>query len=194
MKKWMGMALLLVAGGISLAADKHPKEMTVVLVSVHFNIGNPPAQIVFRAKGLASQMFAGAGVGIIWHSHLQGANRNLQPILIDIAPNSPERFNRGILAFTQPFGGNHVTIFWDRLKGTYNDTSTTALLAHVLVHEITHILQRSDHHSSEGIMKAYWTPKDILQMMWEPLSFDCRDIELIHAGLTTADRPSDHQR
>ncbi len=34
------------------------------------------------------------------------------------------------------------------------------VLAHVLVHEITHILEGLNEHSQEGIIKARWTFQD----------------------------------
>ena len=57
------------------------------------------------------------------------------------------------------------------------------LLAHVLVHEITHILQGTDRHSPNGIMKSHWKSEDLLQMASGPLPFDQHDLKLIHEGL-----------
>ena len=71
--------------------------------------------------------------------------------------------------------------------------STTQLLAHVLVHEITHILQGITRHSETGIMKAHWTPEDYEEMQLRPLSFTRKDIELIQIGLaspTSCARPN----
>jgi hypothetical protein len=52
-----------------------------------------------------------------------------------------------------------------------------------MVHEITHILQGAARHSQTGIMKAYWTDHDLLQMPFRPLSFETQDIDLLHRGL-----------
>jgi hypothetical protein len=57
------------------------------------------------------------------------------------------------------------------------------LLAHVMVHEITHILERADRHSAEGLMKASWTPDDLVKMAYKPFSFDPVDVVLIREGL-----------
>jgi hypothetical protein len=57
------------------------------------------------------------------------------------------------------------------------------LLAHVLVHEITHILEGIPHHSQDGVMKAHWTPQDIVRMASRPLPFDPQDVALIQYGL-----------
>jgi hypothetical protein len=57
------------------------------------------------------------------------------------------------------------------------------LLAHVIVHEVTHILQGVVRHSDSGIMKAWWSPKDYEQMERAPLAFTADDIDLIQLGL-----------
>jgi hypothetical protein len=105
------------------------------------------------------------------------------PILIEITPNTPKAFHSGALAYTRPFEGAHITIFWDRLRESPDSAVTTGLLAHVLVHEITHILQGIDRHSTAGIMKAHWTTQEILQMRSKSLSFDPEDVRLIRLGL-----------
>ena len=38
------------------------------------------------------------------------------------------------------------------------------LLAHVLVHEITHVLEGVDRHTGQGVMKARWTEDDLALM------------------------------
>jgi hypothetical protein len=53
----------------------------------------------------------------------------------------------------------------------------------VLAHEVTHVLEGVVHHSSEGVMKAHWTPDDHQQMAGKPLRFAQEDIDLIYRGL-----------
>jgi len=43
----------------------------------------------------------------------------------------------------------------------------SSVLAHVLVHEVTHILQGIPRHSESGVMKAQWDSNDFAQMTWE---------------------------
>ena len=57
------------------------------------------------------------------------------------------------------------------------------ILAHVLVHEITHILQGIDRHSESGVMKASWTNQDYKAMAWKPLPFTPQDTRLLQLGL-----------
>jgi hypothetical protein len=55
-------------------------------------------------------------------------------------------------------------------------------MAHVIVHEITHILQGIDRHSNSGIMKALWTSTDYMLMKRGQLRFTAVDVEMIHDG------------
>ena len=57
------------------------------------------------------------------------------------------------------------------------------MLAYVLVHEITHILQGITRHSATGIMKAHWNADDYFAMRKNALTFTADDEELLDAGL-----------
>jgi hypothetical protein len=58
------------------------------------------------------------------------------------------------------------------------------LLAHVLAHEIGHVLEVSDAHSSTGVMKAYWDWRDYFAMNQGPLEFASVDVHRIRQGLS----------
>ena len=58
------------------------------------------------------------------------------------------------------------------------------LLAHVLVHELTHLLEGVPRHSASGIMKAHWDENDYSRMLLAPLPFAAEDIEMIWRGMT----------
>lgn len=181
MKTLATMVLVLGARLISSAEDSN--KILFVAASVRSDPGMPPVLTLIRAEGIASGIFAKTGVSIIWHTGLAAVNRGEKPIWIDIDRDAPEAFHRGSLAYARPFEDAHVTIFWDRLTHGTGSATETGLLAHVLAHEIMHILQRTGHHSREGIMKAYWTREDIVEMVWKPLSFDPEDIRLLRLGL-----------
>jgi hypothetical protein len=57
------------------------------------------------------------------------------------------------------------------------------VLAHVLVHEITHILQGFIGHSDTGIMKATWDEYDYMRMEREAMSLTDNDVRLIYLGI-----------
>jgi hypothetical protein len=86
------------------------------------------------------------------------------------------------LAYAMPHEGVHIVVFWDRMEC---GLIPTELLAHVMVHEITHILEGVSRHSESGIMRAQWTEVDHKTMKTHPLSFAAEDVDLIHRGLVT---------
>jgi hypothetical protein len=143
---------------------------------------------LYWAKRIASSMFAQAGVRIRWQSGQPGSFQAQPPIVLSFTSNTPEKFPPDIFANALVFEGVHIRIFVDHVaeRAHHATPLTTYLLAHVMVHEITHMLERVDRHSREGIMKARWTEADIQGMVVKPLSFAAEDIRLIHLGL--ADR------
>lgn len=144
--------------------------------------------ILMRARAVASEMFATAGVRINWRTGLAKASEPELPILIDITSDTPETFHGGALAYAQVFEGEHIRVFYDRVGNAYRPQATAMLLAHVMVHEITHVLEGMDRHSEEGVMKAQWTADDLLQMVYEPLPFDPQDVLWIRKGLVNRAR------
>jgi hypothetical protein len=130
-------------------------------------------------------MFGIAGVRIHWRLGQPKGDESHQPILIEILSNVPERFHPGALAYAQSFEGVHIQVFYERLESHSSATGTMMLLAHVLVHEITHLLEGTNHHSADGVMKAHWTSDDLARIAYGPLPFDPEDVRLIRRGLTT---------
>ena len=137
---------------------------------------------ISQAQVITSVMFEGIGVAIVWHEW----NRcplELHPILISLSTHTPEKYFPKSLAYSQPFEGVHIRVFYDRVRSAEQLCPIPALLAHVLAHEIGHMLQRSDQHVPAGVMKRRWDGRDYVQMARRPLPFSEVDIELIHRGL-----------
>jgi hypothetical protein len=55
----------------------------------------------------------------------------------------------------------------------------SALLAHVLAHEIGHVLMKTDSHSSGSIMKPHWSASDWPQITHGQLTFLPADTDMI---------------
>jgi hypothetical protein len=89
--------------------------------------------------------------------------------------------NRDALAFARPYEGT-IVVFLDRVQAL-NRNGVRSAMAHVLVHEITHVLEGIDRHSATGIMKAHWNDNDYFEMRRKPLTFAPEDVDLIYAGL-----------
>jgi len=77
----------------------------------------------------------------------------------------------------------HIVVFYDRIVDMYVRSQVALVLGHVLVHEMTHILEGIARHSERGVMKAHWSSADLMQMSRKPLGFEREDIELIRLGM-----------
>ena len=132
-----------------------------------------------RAQLVASNMFAGIGVALHWKS-TNASRPEPGAIVIELATDIPAALLTEAYAYALPLEGVHIRIFWNRISA---EPSPGELLAHVMAHEITHILQGIDRHSTEGIMKAHWTDKDRSAMKFRPLHFAPEDVIMIYSGL-----------
>lgn len=90
------------------------------------------------------------------------------------------------MAFSRPFaaGAKPVWVEFDHLRRTARKLRglEPALLAHVLVHEIVHVLTGDGGHSPAGMMKAHWNPADCDEMLRRGLPFTPADAVLARAG------------
>ena len=168
----MTMAMMTAA---SAGAAAQRMERTVTVCS---GMGNDFA--IPRAQSIAAGMFAGIGVLIDWKSE-----RACPPdaIRIGFSQHTDRDFLPEALAYAKPYEGVNIVVFYDRLQQRGQPNRLPGLLAHVMAHEITHILQGVHRHSESGVMKAGWTTDDFNEMAFKPLPFTPLDVELIHNGL-----------
>lgn len=170
------LAMALVAA-MTVQAGQTKKERVIVYIQ---NDANAPEQVTNRAKELAASMFTPIGVAIDWRLGALPASSAQHAIAIRLAGKTPKDEKPGALAYAMPHEGVHIVVFWDRIEfGIF----PTELLAHVMAHEITHILEGVCRHSETGIMRAQWTERDHKMMRTHPLSFAPEDVELIHLGM-----------
>jgi hypothetical protein len=167
------MLVMAVMVGLPARAQKN--------VTVYVNLDVNTRGALGQAQEVANRIFAEAGVRINWRTgHPSGAQSKREPaIMVTLAERTPADYLPGALAEARVFEGVHITVFWDRIESRARWAPTSVVLAHVLVHEITHILQGVERHSDSGIMKAQWTIDDYRAMASNPLSFTPHDVELI---------------
>jgi hypothetical protein len=173
------LAGLLLLG--NLIVDRPRADQKVI---IYVDNDAAPSPVLQLAEARAAGMFSSCRIRIEWHGQIpDGGQVRVGAIAIRLAPQTPAGFLPRALAFTRPFEGVHITVFWDRIQQATRSASPAVVLAHVMVHEITHILQGVDRHSGSGVMKARWTDKDYAAMAWKSLSFTPEDILLIQLGL-----------
>jgi hypothetical protein len=181
--KIMPMMVIAIVMEIGARAD----EVTVYVQG----LSAVPAPVLSRAQALANEIFAGVGVKIEWRrgQPTRAQSRSEKPIVVEMITDTPRELKPGALAFARPYEGVHIDVFYDRIHEATEPELTPNVLAHVLVHEITHILQGTCRHSDTGVMKARWTHTDYMEMGQKPLSFTEEDTQLIRSGLVVRATP-----
>lgn len=137
--------------------------------------------IVSLAEGVTSRMFAAIGVEIRWK--LLSPSCSKDAIVVTPSYHTPAKLLPGALAYALPYQGTTIRLFMDRIQKGRGCRDDAYVLAHVMVHEITHILQGMSRHSTSGVMKPHWDATDYSEMLFRTLSFTPWDVDLIHAGM-----------
>ena len=184
-KALLMMAAVMVAEcGAAWAAAKAGAEKVVVCLE------NGNRDGVEDAKTRAASLLLPAGVRLEWHGEVGFCQGQPDAIVTSFRTSTPREFFPGALAYALSYEGVHIQVFYDRIAEV-EPALRPALMAHVIVHEITHILQGLGRHSTSGIMKAHWTSYDYFLMKRGQLRFTRADVELIHSGLAArARRPA----
>jgi hypothetical protein len=170
------MALMAWMAGMVTHAG-HAQQTQVVYLR---NRPNVHPEVLLPAKVLASKMFAKIGISLEWGKGEPAVESSRAAVFIELVTGTPENRFPGALAYALPYEGAHITVFFDRIEKEHDPAT---VLAHVMVHEIAHILQGVCRHSDAGIMKARWIGKDFGAMRVAPLPFTQEDVELICLGL-----------
>jgi hypothetical protein len=171
---------------MAAAAGAHAGQPEQKLTVYLLETASVPNDVRFLGKTMAGQMFARIGITVEWGKGEPPVASSLEPpIVIELATHVPAHFKPGVLAYALPYEGAHITVFYDRIQ---YKPQPGALLAHVMVHEITHLLQAVNRHSDEGIMKAVWTSREFCAMRSYPLRFTEEDVELIYLGMARRER------
>jgi hypothetical protein len=167
----------------ALLAVMPPAPSTATIVSVEMRGGmNLGSTALTRARHLATQMFRSVGVSLEWCERPQHCTAWDHRLIVTLKERAPRERSEKSRAAANPFQGRDVEIYVDRMPLT-SDPIAPAFWAHVLVHEITHLLQASDYHAPTGVMKAHWDRRDLAEMHFTPLPFTNYDILLLRAGL-----------
>jgi len=172
------LAAMLVMAGASLSAGQgaalQKATVTVCMESDPY--------VLMGVRPSASAMFASIGVGIDWRE-MDSCPAGVGAIQVRLSHDSTgvRGSSTEALAFAQPYEGR-IVVFLDRVA-ELNRNKGLSVLASVLVHEITHVLEGVSRHSSTGIRKARWDYRDYFEMSRRPLPFAQEDVNLIYNGL-----------
>jgi hypothetical protein len=133
------------------------------------------------AQELAARMFTGIGISLEWMAWGPACESSQAPVFIELSSGPPDGSSPDALAFALP-NQSHITVFLDRIQSM---ECPAIVLAHVIAHEITHVVQGIARHSDTGVMKAHWDSKDMFAMRNRPLPFAREDVILLYIGLAS---------
>jgi hypothetical protein len=186
------MTMILTMTGALAASAQDADKVLVCVNSGSYELNPSNFVVLTHAERITSGMFKSAGVALEWHYAGLAACRKPQQtktIMLGFSTNTPPNLYLGALAHALPYEGVHIVVLLDRIvMKAAEPAQVSSLLAHVMTHEITHLLQGISRHSETGVMKARWDSHDFLQMTRAPLPFTPEDINLIHRGLPPACR------
>ena len=184
MKTSLLIAGILAAGIAAHARDSKPPDVTVYVNGD----GTVSSSVDQGARSTVTWMFARVGVRLVWRDgepRTGAASGSPVTIQVRFTGELPDA-SREALAYALPFGeqGVAIPVMYDRIRWVARRSSREApILAHVLAHEIGHVLQGTNAHAQTGVMKAHWNGQDYDAMEKKPLEFTSLDVELIKDGL-----------
>jgi hypothetical protein len=140
-------------------------------------------EVVNNATRIVDRIFLPAGLMLEWHGEGRLCPDHSERIIrISLSTHSNPDLHPGAWAYALPYEGEHIVVFYDRLQRAYSGSVAT-LLAYVIAHEMTHILQGISRHSEKGVMKAQWDQEDYAGMKLHLLTFTETDLQLIRHGV-----------
>jgi len=184
MKTSILIAGILAAGIAAHARDSKPADVTVYVKGNN----NAPSSVDQGARATVTWMFARVGVRLAWRDGEPATGAaSASPVTVQVrfTGELPDA-SRDALAYALPFGeqGVAINVMYDRIRWVARRSSREApILAHVLAHEIGHVLQGANAHAPAGVMKAHWNGQDYDAMEKKPLEFTSLDLDLIKDGL-----------
>jgi hypothetical protein len=198
---WMVGAAMAMA---AQAGPRKPQADALVTVFTYDRVGVPEA-IMARAKQVATSAFGAAGIEVKWaDSKRPGERREVaagEVLTMVFDGAAPASFPPPSVAFTNLSGGAdaNVHVFYYRVadvvdmraqRSTGVRLPMAEFLGNVLAHELTHALEGVARHSSEGLMKAFWSASDFDGMARGPLAFAAEDLELLRSHFRKETSPA----
>ena len=187
-------ALPVTAGDSRRGSGEKPIPDVVVYVA---DSNVVPASVLLQAEATATRMFAGIGLKLRWRERRPGrsgeaagspcAAGRTKEIGVRMAARKPATASSEAFASANPYAreDEQITLFYGELHEAtrHQPRLEPMVMAHILVHELTHVLQGVARHSEAGVMQAHWTPRDYADMERNPLKFTGDDTDLVHLAM-----------
>lgn len=163
-----------------------------------------PDLLTRSARGVASAILDDAGVDVTWLDCRVPAEGPLasgacaqelrwNEVVVRVVPAGP----KGPGVDTAPLGfaavdlgagrGSLATVYADRVAAMAQAAGIDggALLGRAVAHEIGHLLLGTNHHTSRGLMRAYWSCTDLRRDPAPQWRFGGKESSLMRKGLAS---------
>ena len=160
------------------------RERDPIPVCIEGDINSTNQFTIGQAELIAARPFREIRIALQWHNAPSACPEEREPVRVRVWAHTPIDYHRGASGTSRPYDGVHAEIFLDRMQSSVEGAVLTALVGHVLAHEIAHVLGGSDGHAA-GVMRPSFSREDIRRMALVPLRFPESYVILIRDGVRT---------
>jgi hypothetical protein len=164
--------------------QSYPDERPQLIVSVYDDAG-VPATVLTQAERQAAKIFDRAGMDVTWLNCSRSQSSPAEDdcnrfewfghLALRIRPHSTRSQNEvfGVAFLSAEGTGRYSDVFYDRARELHVDWNVglADILGNVMAHELGHLLQGSNSHSSTGIMRAHWQGEELCRLARGSLGF-----------------------
>ena len=150
-----------------------------------------PSDVLDAVRRETTAIYASAGIQVRWHDGPQSATP-ARRFIVKIIPHpiaSVERQPHVMGAALRDVGGTLVYVFYGRVEGfaRARRVRNSTMLAHVIAHEVGHLLLPKGWHAQQGLMRATWDTAHISNAVHGTLTFTSEEIQWMRDILFTGD-------
>lgn len=144
------------------AAERSPRVPLTVEVT---DLARVPADVMRDTKAAVEDAFRAAGVRIVWARPAEATREGIRRLRLFVvrtsqtAPSGRAKSLSAVLGLS-PTSGDWAYVFYDRVAEAVarGRGSVSVVLAHVVSHELGHLLLPPDSHAPVGIMRPTVDP------------------------------------
>lgn len=177
MKWWISVAVVMMAVSIAEAAETGQPRTIELQIR---NAAQVPAHILQESQDVVTQIFASAGLAVRWTDTAPQFTVTIVPQVLGYARASSPVMG---IARRSP-DGLMVQVFFRQVQDfarTYRSDLST-ILAHVIAHEVGHLLLPGGAHSPAGLMQARWDRALVRKAVRDSLTFTETEASRIRAS------------
>ena len=189
--------LVMCAGLTGLQTAMAQTSTQVVHVHIMDRAG-VPTETLQHAQTETGRVFQLSGITLVWVDAKRCQNSCLTVRIVTEAISEKSRNPQvfGVAPSSKEERGINLWIFYPRVKAYSADLGihASALLGHVMAHEMGHLLLPHGAHSLTGIMRAEWDPAQVRDATRGRLTFTADQAAVIRERLQASVSPSAHVR